>query len=132
MKNIAAFIAGFVLASLIVGSAWYFSVQYDFPRRLPEQISFESQRWQEGDSGLRGQMYQDAVRFLEKERPTKEATLSLFGPSGFKESDCLNGAEIYLVYQIDLGQRIAGNPYLDKIGIAFHKDGSYSHTATWD
>jgi hypothetical protein len=132
MKNIAAFIAGFILASLVVGSAWYFSAEYNFPRRLPTQISFESQRWKEGDSGLRGQMYQDAVRFIEKERPSKERVMSLFGPSGFHDSAYPNGAEIYLVYQIDLGQRIAGSPYLDKIGIAFHKDGSYSHIATWD
>lgn len=132
MKTIAAFFAGFILAGLVVGGAWYGSVEYNFPRRFPEQIPFDSDRWKEGDSVVRGKMYQDAIRFLETERPSKERVISIFGPSGFNEPAYLNGAEVYCVYQIDLGQRLAGRPYLDKIGIAFHEDGSYSHTARWD
>lgn len=77
-------------------------------------------------------MYRDAVRYLQQERPSKPQAKAAFGPTGSGESAYLNGAEYYLVYHIDLGQRIAGIPYLHKLGIAFHKDDSYSHVTTWD
>ena len=77
-------------------------------------------------------MYKDLVKRLEHDRPTKDQAIQLLGPSGSSEKAHLNGAEYYLIYQIDLGQRMSGLPYLDKLGIAFEKDGRYSHVAIWD
>ena len=132
MKRILPFIAGFLLATAIFGGGWYIDVNYGITPRLPDQIPFDSQKWIQGDAGIRGQMYRDAVRYLNEERPTKIEAETIFGPSGYNDSVNLNGADIYLVYQIDLGQRIGGKPFLDKLGIAFHKGGSYSHSVSWD
>lgn len=77
-------------------------------------------------------MYKDIAQFLETDRPNRDEVLALLGPSGYKEQASLNGADIYYVYQVDLGQSISGVPYLYKMGIAFHEDGSYSHIAIWD
>jgi len=132
MKIVATFLSGFILAVLLVGGAWHISSEYNLPRRLPTQIPFDSQQWKEGGSGVKGQMHRDAIRFLETERPSKSRIIELFGPSGYQESANLNGADLYYIYQVDLGQRIGGKPFLDKIGIAFHDDGSYSHTTKWD
>ena len=99
---------------------------------MPEQVPFDSEAWLAGDASLRGHMYRAAIAYLETERPTREGVEQLFGPSGYQEPAYLNGAEYYLVYQIDLGQRISSVPFLNKLGVAFHKDGTYSHVSTWD
>ncbi len=77
-------------------------------------------------------MYRDIVRVLQERRPTEKQAQELLGPPGVTDKAYLNAAEVYLVYQIDLGQRIGGRPFLDKLGIAFEKDGSYSHVTVWD
>lgn len=77
-------------------------------------------------------MYRDLVKVLEERRPTDKQTEALLGPSGVTDKAYLNAAAVYLIYQIDLGQRIAGRPFLDKLGIAFHEDGTYSHVTVWD
>jgi hypothetical protein len=87
---------------------------------------------QEGDAFTRGRMYRDVVRFLQERRPTDKQAEQLLGPPGVTDKAYLNAADVYLVYQLDLGQRIAGRPYLHKLGIAFQKDGTYSHVAVWD
>ena len=99
---------------------------------MGSEMCIRDRKWIQGDAGIRGQMYRDAVRYLNEERPTKIEAETIFGPSGYNDSVNLNGADIYLVYQIDLGQRIGGKPFLDKLGIAFHKGGSYSHSVSWD
>ena len=132
MKSIRPFIAGFLLAAAIFGGGWYIDLNHNITRQFPDQISFDSEKWRQGDAGIRGQMYLDAVRYLNEERPSETETEASFGPSGFSDVTHINGADIYLVYQIDLGQRVFGKPFLDKLGIAFHEDGSYSHTVSWD
>ncbi len=77
-------------------------------------------------------MYRDLVKVLQELRPTDKRAEVLLGPPGVTDKDYLNAAEVYLVYQIDLGQYMGGMPFLYKLGLAFHKDGSFSHVATWD
>jgi hypothetical protein len=77
-------------------------------------------------------MYRDLVKLLQEQRPTSKQAEELLGPPGVSDPAYLNAAAVYLIYQIDLGQRFAHRPFLDKLGIAFHKDGSYSHVTVWD
>ena len=77
-------------------------------------------------------MYRDVVKHLQEHRPTDKQAEELLGPSGITENAYLNSADVYLVYHIDLGQRMAGLPFLNKLGLAFHNDGSYSHVTIWD
>ncbi len=132
MKTTSSFLLGFLLASVLFGSAWHVMNKAGLPRIFPDQIAFDSSLWKSGDAALRGRMYKDLVRHLESERPSQGMIIELLGPSGFTEPARLNGAEYFYVYHIDLGQRIAGKPFLHKLGIAFTEDGAYSHAVTWD
>ena len=77
-------------------------------------------------------MYLDLVKHLEARRPSKNEAVDLLGEPGGTRSAGLNHADEYLVYQIDLGQRICGMVFLNKLGVAFQKNGEYSHVTIWD
>jgi hypothetical protein len=131
MKVAIAFLLGFVLA-VVLTKTFLDGVGDWSPRVFPEQVPFEAVTWRESDSSVRGQMYRDLVKLLESDRPSKDEVLQLLGPSGYSEPAYLNGAEYFLIYHIDLGQRMSDRPFLDKLGVAFDQEGEYSHTAVWD
>lgn len=131
MKIAAGFVCGFVVALLLV--LGFFKMTEGFaPRKIPAQVAFDSKVWRESDSRVRATMYKDVVRYLETERPTKAEAEKMLGPSGYSTDAYLNNAKYLLVYHIDTGQRLNGEPYLDKLGVAFGNDGRYSHSAVWD
>ncbi|MEO0454192.1 MAG: hypothetical protein AAFY98_08660 [Verrucomicrobiota bacterium] len=132
MKKIIPFTLGFILGAMIFGTGWYLESQFSIFRSFPDQIPFNSEDWKSGNANIRGGMYRDVLRMLESERPDKETTEDLLGPSGYIESAQLNGAKYYLVYHIDRGHRFFVVPYLLKLGIAFHNDDTYSHNIIWD
>ncbi len=132
MKSFKVFLSGFIVAAVIFGGGWLLDHEFGFPMVTPDQIAFESDAWRRGSSLERGHMYRSVVAFLEKERPSREVAEEFLGPSGGLQMAYRNGADSYLVYQIDLGQKISGIPYLNKLGVAFHIDGTYSHIAVWD
>jgi hypothetical protein len=131
-RVLVSFVIGGLLGAAVMGVVCMLTPGISIFERAPEQIPFDSPAWLSGDARLRGHMYQAAIAYLEAERPTQDTVLRLLGPSGYRESAYLNGAEHYLVYQIDLGQRISSVPFLNKLGVAFHQDGTYSHVSTWD
>ena len=131
-SRVLMFLFGAMSGAAFLGLGWFLDRHYNVLRILPVQVEFEAGTWRRGDATQRGRMYRAVVAHLESQRPTKEHALELLGPSGFSQSAYLNGADVYLVYQIDLGQRILGVPYLHKLGLAFHKDGTYSHSTVWD
>jgi hypothetical protein len=131
MTRFVPALAGFLLGAAIFGGGWFLDSQYAARRSTP-QIPFDQKGWKQGDASIRGRMYRDVVRMLQEQRPTDKQTQELLGPPGNTDKAYLNAANVYLVYHIDLGQRIAGRPFLDKLGIAFHGDGSYSHVTVWD
>ncbi len=134
MSRLCSVVSGFLLGSTIFGGAWYLDTQYAVVRRRPPQIPFDRQEWRQGDASTRGRMYRDVVKLLQEQRPTDKQSQELLGPPGVIDKAYLNAADVYLVYQIDLGQRqgLGGRPFLNKLGIAFHEDGSYSHVTVWD
>ena len=131
-RILASFVIGGLFGAAVVGVVCVVTPGISVVVRVPEQVPFDSDAWRSGDARLRGHMYQGAIVYLETERPTRDVVERLLGPSGYREPAHLNGAEHYLVYQVDLGQRISSVPFLNKLGVAFHKDGTYSHVSTWD
>src|SRR5436190_343844 len=121
MSRIVSALVGFLLGAAIFGGGWYLDDRYAVFRRLPPQIPFDQQAWRQGDAFTRGRMYHDVVRVLQEQRPTDKQAKELLGPPGVTDTAYLNAAKVYLVYQIDLGQRIGGRPFLVKLGIAFHE-----------
>jgi len=133
MKTFLTFVSGLLCGSLLIGFCWYIVSTIPYKAHtIPPQIAFDSTQWKVSDSSVRGQMYKDLIRYLETQRPIKNEIIDLLGPSGYNDQAHLNGAEYFYIYHIDLGQRISKKPFLDKLGIAFDKDGKYSHTAVWD
>ena len=133
MKTLLAFVGGLICEAFILGGVWYILSTVSFkPHRIPQQVTFDSTLWKTSDSSVRGQMYKDLIRYLEVTRPTIKDIPDLLGPSGYSDKALLNGAEYFYIYHIDLGQRMGGKPFLDKLGIAFDKEGRYSHSTVWD
>jgi hypothetical protein len=132
MKRAGVFLLGAVVGGLVIGAGWYLDHQFALLGHLPEQSQFDSQVWRQSDAYVRGGMTNALVSYLNEKRPSKEQTEALLGPPGKIRSAQMSGAADYLVYQIDCGQKIGGVPFLCKLGIAFHKDGSFSHVSIWD
>jgi len=130
MNRLRDFMAGFLVAAVILGSAVW--VSSEFGRRLVPQVPFDSGRWKVSDVRERGAMKKSLVALLEKERPNQEAALALLGPPTTNRGDYLNYADICLEYHYDAGQRMGGLPYLNKLGLAFDKDGKYLFVTSWD
>lgn len=132
MKRLPPLLSGFLLGSAFVSLLWFGTHRYNLSVDRPPQISFEAERWRASGAAERGMMYEDLVKILQETRPSLQETKAMLGEPAYERDAYPNNAEVCLVYNYDRGQRILGFPYLNKLGVSFDKNGTYSDVTSWD